>query len=175
MPSLEALLAAILRLSPDNQVELAKRLVAQLKERGLWPPRRPARREEARAVLLFDGGSLGNPGPGYGSYIITLLDGREVRRRVDFRRTLTNNEAEYRTLIAGLRDVHGLFGADAAQVALEVRGDSQLVSEQLQGNWKASDPRMRALRDQALELLQRFRSWHFVRVPRRESVRRLGH
>jgi ribonuclease HI len=118
---------------------------------------------------------LGNPGPGYGSYIITLPDGRELRRPVDFRGNLTNNEAEYRTLIAALRAVHGLFAADVALVDLEVRGDSQLVGEQLQGTWKATDPRMRALRDQALELLGRFGAWRFVRVPRRESVRRLGH
>lgn len=170
----EALLAAIARLSPAEQVELARRLLSRLREEGHWPPR-PAGRSAADLVLHFDGGSLGNPGPGYGSFEITMPDGRPVRRRVDFRETLTNNEAEYRTLIAGLEAIHGLLGEEVAHLSLEVRGDSQLVGQQIQEKWKASDPRMRALRDQARELLGHFRRWRYVQVPRRESVRNLGH
>ena len=175
MPTLEALLAAIARLSPEEQVELARQLVARLKEQGLWSPRARPKRTAADLVLLFDGGSLGNPGPGYGSFIITLPTGKELRRQLDFRRAMTSNEAEYATLIAGLREIHGQLGGDVGRVVLEVRGDSQLVGEQIQGRWKATDPRMRALRDQSLELLRPFRAWRFVQVPRRESVRRLGH
>jgi ribonuclease HI len=175
MPTREALLAAIARLSPEEQVELAKQLLGRLKEEGRWPLPRRAGRPAADLVLHFDGGSLGNPGPGYGSFVITLPDGRPVRKRLDFRATLTSNEAEYRTLIAGLETIHGLFGEDVTRLFLEVRGDSQLVGHQLEGMWKATEPRMRALRDQALDLLGHLRSWRFVQVPRQESVRKLGH
>jgi len=175
MPTRETLLAAIARLSPEEQVELAKQLVNRLKEEGRWPAPPRAGRTTADLVLHFDGGSLGNPGPGYGSFEITMPDGRPVRKRLDFRATLTNNEAEYRTLIAGLEAIHGLLGEDVGRLSLEVRGDSQLVGQQLSGQWKATEPRMRALRDQARELLGHFRRWRFVHVPRRESVRKLGH
>ncbi len=173
MPSKEELLAAIARLSPADQAELAQQLVARLKEEGRWP-RRPTRRGAADLLLHFDGGSLGNPGPAYGTFEITLPDGRRMRKRLEFGR-LTSNEAEYRTLIAGLEAIHGLLGEAVGRVSLEVRGDSQLVGCQLQGQWKATNARMRALRDQALHLLGHFRRWDFVRVPRSESVRRLGH
>ena len=130
-----------------------------------------------RWVLHFDGGSRGNPGPGYGSFVL-LQDGREVRRkRADFGRR-TNNEAEYLALIEGLKDALAYFshqGVDAAQEALEVRGDSQLVLSQVRGNWRAREPRMGVLRDQALKLLGRFGRYTLVQVPRSKSVELLGH
>ena len=54
-------------------------------------------------VIVFDGGSQGNPGPGYGSYqLARAADGRKDLVRLDFGRDMTNNEAEYHTLIASL-------------------------------------------------------------------------
>ncbi len=131
-----------------------------------------------RLVLHFDGGSKGNPGPGYGSYVI-LGDGRELRRRhLSLGPRLTNNEAEYRTLIAGLQDALGWLAAqkaDPAGEALEVRGDSQLVLCQIRGDWKAREPRMAALRDRALALLRLFGRYTLCQVPRSRSVEVLGH
>jgi len=131
----------------------------------------------SRWILHFDGGSRGNPGPGYGSYVL-LHDGREVRRkRHEFGRR-TNNEAEYLALIAGLEDALKYLagqGLDPANETLEVRGDSQLVLSQVRGNWKVHEPRMGVLRDQALELLGRFEKYTLVQVPRSKSVQVLGH
>lgn len=56
MPALEDLLAAILGLPPADQVELARRLIEHLERSCLWPPP-----QAPDLVLLFDGGSLGNP------------------------------------------------------------------------------------------------------------------
>jgi ribonuclease HI len=58
-------------------------------------------------IVIFDGGSRGNPGPGYGSYRLRTRDGREDVRRLEFGEAMTNNEAEYRTLIAALDDLIG--------------------------------------------------------------------
>lgn len=131
-----------------------------------------------RLVLHFDGGSRGNPGPGYGSFVL-LEDGHERRRRrLSLGPCLTNNEAEYEALIAGLQDAATWLqarGRDPAQVQLEVRGDSQLVIRQLRGTWKAREPRMAALRDRALALLRRFGTHRLVQVPRRRTVELLGH
>ena len=130
-----------------------------------------------RWILHFDGGSRGNPGPSYGSYVL-WYDGREVlRRRCEFGRR-TNNEAEYLTLIRGLEDTLRTLeaqGLDPAQETLEVRGDSQLVLAQIRGEWKVHEPRMGVLRDQARQLLRRFGRYSLVLVPREESVRVLGH
>lgn len=129
-------------------------------------------------ILHFDGGSRGNPGPGYGTFVL-LWNGREVRRqRAEFRSLMTNNEAEYEALIAGLQaalDWLQSRGVDPREVAIEVRGDSQLVMCQLAGTWKAREPRMAALRDRARALLCRFGSYVLRQVPRGQSVRLLGH
>lgn len=173
MPRVERLLEQISRLSPAEQVELAGRLLSRLKAEGFWPP--PARFEgPADVVLLFDGGSRGNPGPAYGSFRLLLPDGPRDHLRLEFG-LLTGNQAEYHALIAGLKEALRLLGEKAGHLALEVRGDSRLVEEQLQGRWKARSPKILALRDEARELLRRFHAWRFVRVPRADVVKHLGH
>mgnify|MGYP003879574695 CR=1 FL=1 len=130
-------------------------------------------------VILFDGGSHGNPGPGYGSYRLTrTADGRSSTVRLDFGEEMTNNEAEYRTLIAALEGLIGRIQAahrDPSEFTVEVRGDSALVLRQIEGRWKAKDNRMRALRNRARELLSRFKAHRLVLQGREESVRDLGH
>lgn len=129
-------------------------------------------------VLIFDGGSKGNPGPTYGSYLIKSrsLPGRSIERLTWGRGT--NNEAEYRALISGLR---GLLkelekvGIEPGRVRLRITGDSKLVLNQLSKDWKAKSPRMRDLRDEALPLIERFGDVSFVHQDRSESVRILGH
>jgi ribonuclease HI len=130
-------------------------------------------------VIIFDGGSKGNPGPGYGSYALRRSsDGKEQIVRIDFEREMTNNEAEYESLIEALRGlIERIERADRSpeDFDLEVRGDSALVLNQVRGNWKAKDDRMRDLRDQARILLSRFKDWQLVHHDREESVRILGH
>ena len=130
-------------------------------------------------VLIFDGGSLGNPGPGYGSYaLIRASDDKEQVVRLDFDGEMTNNEAEYDTLIAGLSDLIQRLVEEERnplEVSIEVRGDSSLAINQVSGVWKARDERMRVRRNRARELLSRFAAFRLVLQPRQESVRILGH
>jgi ribonuclease HI len=126
-------------------------------------------------LLVFDGGSLGNPGAGYGSYALFEGNGPGSAQRLNFPGALTNNEAEYQTLLAALRDLLNRLGDRAAGSTLEVRGDSALVIQQVLGAWKAKDERMRALRDEARGLLRRFARWRLVQQPREDTVRVLGH
>jgi len=130
-------------------------------------------------VLVFDGGSRGNPGPGYGSY--ALARGRDSAPEVvhlDFNREMTNNEAEYESLLASLEDLIARIrraGRDPAEFTVEVRGDSALVINQVAGLWKAKDARMKALRNRARALLSCFAGCALHTQPREESVRLLGH
>jgi ribonuclease HI len=130
-------------------------------------------------VLVFDGGSKGNPGWGYGSYAITRVqDGSQRIERLDLGDDYTNNEAEYDALIAGLEDlIQRIEGAGEQPQAysVEVRGDSSLVLNQVQGKWQAKDSRMRERRGRCLRLLRRFHSVDLKLQPREESVRVLGH
>jgi ribonuclease HI len=141
------------------------------------PAGRPAK-SMTEYVLVFDGGSQGNPGPSYGSYRFGLRNGHLGNpRRLSFGEG-TNNEAEYASLIAGVEAVLAdleAHKAEPAEVRLEIRGDSQLVIRQLEGAWKAKDARMREFRDKARSLLDAFGAIRYVHQPRSRTVRLLGH
>jgi ribonuclease HI len=126
---------------------------------------------------VFDGGSRGNPGEGYGSF---TYKGLVVRWQTGilYPGKTTNNQAEYMTLIAGLRSI--LFdcqalGLSSREVSVEVRSDSQLVVNQVNGRWKIKNAELRKLQIDATKLLGQFAKWELGWHPRSESVRILGH
>ncbi len=178
--TIQGLLEAIAALSEPERQDLLSRLreiygvPAPLQQMGLglsqgeWTG-------PADFLIVFDGGSRGNPGAGYGSYAV--FDGTQPAQvqRLEFPGLMTNNEAEYHTLIAALAALAERLGQQAAQTSVEVRGDSQLVIQQVLGHWKAKDERMRDLRDQARAGLRRFDRWRLVGQPREDTVRVLGH
>ncbi|MEV5983913.1 bifunctional RNase H/acid phosphatase [Streptomyces sp. NPDC052051] len=97
-------------------------------------------------IVEADGGSRGNPGPaGYGSVVCDAATGQTLVERAEFIGTATNNVAEYRGLLAGLRAAHEL-DPDAR---VSVRMDSKLVVEQMSGRWQIKHPAMKPLALQA--------------------------
>ncbi|MGW4288201.1 bifunctional RNase H/acid phosphatase [Streptomyces sp. NPDC004673] len=97
-------------------------------------------------VVEADGGSRGNPGPaGYGAAVSDAATGETLAEAAEFIGVATNNVAEYRGLLAGLRAAHALD--PEARVA--VRMDSKLVVEQMSGRWKIKHPDMRPLATEA--------------------------
>ncbi|MBK8050566.1 MAG: reverse transcriptase-like protein [Anaerolineales bacterium] len=138
----------------------------------------PGQAPERPIGLIFDGGSKGNPGFGYGSYALRWPGQAQQIVQLQFGNGVTNNEAEYDTLIAALEAVHKRLldgGADPATARLEIRGDSQLVINQVTGEWKCTDERMRTRRDRVRELLRTFGAWQLTHQGREHSVRVLGH
>jgi ribonuclease HI len=131
-----------------------------------------------RFVLIFDGGSRGNPGAAYGSYRLQRSGAAALPIcRLNFGHG-TNNEAEYKALLAGLRGLENVLaqaGLRPADVALEVRGDSRLVLEQLRGAWKVKNARLAPLHRDADSLLEIFGEVRLVHQNRGRSVRVLGH
>ncbi len=127
-------------------------------------------------LIVFDGGAIGNPGKGYGSFEILQNDApvHPVERR-EYGMNVTNNVAEYKTLIAALTWLAETLGEASQQAVVDVRGDSQLVIFQVTGRWKIKKPHLAGLADEVRMLMMRFKSvslsWH----PRIMSVRRLGH
>ena len=142
---------------------------------------RDAALKPARAVagadytVVFDGGSLGNPGKGYGSYEIARPEGTVAGRQVQFGNNMTNNQAEFRALIAALEDLLERVGPRADTLSVAVRGDSQLVIRGLTGEWRVKHAGLQPLHRQAADLLRRFGNVDLAWHPRRESVRTLGH
>ena len=90
-------------------------------------------------TLFFDGASRGNPGAaGAGAVIRHDATGAIVFEVAEFLgRDVTNNEAEYVSLLRGLE------GARRLKInTLDVKGDSKLVVHQVNGEWKVKTPRL---------------------------------
>ncbi|MGC9499626.1 bifunctional RNase H/acid phosphatase [Streptomyces sp. WG7] len=97
-------------------------------------------------VVEADGGSRGNPGPaGYGAVVLDAATGQTLAEAAEYLGVATNNVAEYRGLLAGLRAAKEL-DPDAT---VHVRMDSKLVVEQMSGRWKIKHPGMKPLAAEA--------------------------
>ena len=126
-------------------------------------------------TVVFDGGSLGNPGKGYGSYEIAGPDGTVAARQVQFGNDMTNNQAEFHAIIAALEDLLERVGPRANALSVAIRGDSQLVIRGLTGEWRVKHPGLQPLHQRAADLLRRFGTVDLAWHPRQESVRAFGH
>ncbi|WP_405755824.1 MULTISPECIES: bifunctional RNase H/acid phosphatase [unclassified Streptomyces] len=105
-----------------------------------------------RFVVEADGGSRGNPGPaGYGAVVLDPATGETLAERAEYIGVATNNVAEYKGLIAGLKAAREL----AADAEVQVRMDSKLVVEQMSGRWKIKHPDMKPLAAEAASILPR--------------------
>ncbi|MEU9349593.1 bifunctional RNase H/acid phosphatase [Streptomyces griseoloalbus] len=97
-------------------------------------------------IVEADGGSRGNPGPaGYGAVVSDAATGETLAEAAEYLGVATNNVAEYRGLLAGLRAAHELD----PQATVHVRMDSKLVVEQMTGRWKIKHPAMKPLAAEA--------------------------
>ncbi|MFF5261010.1 bifunctional RNase H/acid phosphatase [Actinomadura viridis] len=120
-----------------------------------------------RLVVEADGGSRGNPGPaGYGALVRDALTGEVLAEVAEAIGHATNNVAEYRGLIAGLRAAAALDPAARA----EVRMDSKLVVEQMSGRWKIKHPDMIPLALEARELASGLDAVTYTWVPRARNA-----
>ena len=131
--------------------------------------------------VTTDGGSLSNgtaDSAGYGSYHLESRTRQKQTIRLDFGSGVTNNEAEYQTLIAALKDLVGRIqqaGKSPSGYSLLVHTDSQLMGGQLTQGWKIKAANLRPLVDEATALIQAFGRCDLVKVPREKIVRVLGH
>lgn len=169
------------RLSRQELIDLVlnlKHLFAEAPEPPAPSPPRAAVTPGTRPVyaIAFDGGSLGNPGLGYGSYEVSGPGiGTQTGHKLEFGQNMTNNQAEFQALIAGLESLLAILGDDAASASIVIRGDSQLVIRGLKGEWRIKHAGLQPLFHHASDLLRRFDSVTLTWQPRDASVRTFGH
>ena len=118
-----------------------------------------------RVHVYFDGASRGNPGPAAVGFVL-VDDSGIVAEGGETIGTATNNQAEYAALITAL-EVATDYGFDEAHV----RGDSELIVNQIRGEWDTNDPQLREKRVRARELLVRFDDWQLTHIPRESNDR----
>ncbi len=116
------------------------------------------------ASLYTDGASRGNPGKAAIAYII-IEDDRILREHGEAIGIATNNEAEYRALIAGLKAAAAL---DLHEVA--VHSDSELMVKQMNGSYAVRSARLLPLYKQATEAKSMFDRVTFTSLPREDPT-----
>lgn len=113
------------------------------------------------AKLYTDGGSRGNPGPSAAAFVICRTDGSVVKKAGSYLGTLTNNQAEYRGLEAGLTEAIRL-----GIKKLLVYMDSELIVRQLNGIYKVKNKDLMPIFQKVQSLSGSFEQIEFIHVPR---------
>ncbi len=118
----------------------------------------------ARAVAQVDGASRGNPGPSAVAAILCLPTGEEVLSVAKKIGRATNNVAEYRAVLEGMR-----LARELAVRELTIHLDSELVARQLIGRYRIRNADLAALAREVSEESRHFERCRFEHVPREQN------
>jgi ribonuclease HI len=116
--------------------------------------------------MYTDGGARGNPGPAGIGVVIEDGAGKELKLIGEFVGQGTNNQAEYKALLKGLREAAILGGTD-----LTCYLDSELVVKQLTGLYKIKEAGLQVLAAEVLKLTGKFSKIEFRHVRREKNAR----
>lgn len=114
-----------------------------------------------KARLSTDGGSRGNPGPAAAAYVLETEDGTVLDAHGETIGVATNNVAEYRALVDGLRKAVELQVDD-----LEVVSDSELLVKQMRGEYRVKNKALIDLSLEASRLARQIGSVRYTAVRR---------
>lgn len=115
----------------------------------------------SRLTVFCDGAARGNPGPAGIGVVVKGEGGRTVAELAQGIGPATNNVAEYRAAIAGLR-----LAAEHGARRVQLRSDSRLLIEQLSGRFRVKNPTLRRLHEEARAVIKGFDRVSMEHVPR---------
>lgn len=129
--------------------------------------------ETNRITIYCDGGSRGNPGPSAAAFVITKANLELKIKNSEFSKFLgkaTNNEAEYSAVIFALKKIKHLIGGEKAKKSeIEIKMDSELVVNQLNGKYKIKEKDLIPFFIEIWNLKIDFNKIKFTHVPREEN------
>ena len=114
-----------------------------------------------KIIAYIDGGSRGNPGPAAAAFVLNDASGAQLKAKAFFLGKTTNNLAEYTALVKAIEA--------AAQIGAEqliVFSDSELLTRQINGQYKVKSEQIRPLYHQAVSLLEKFKGWKVRHIAR---------
>lgn len=117
--------------------------------------------EHGQWSLYCDGASSGNPGPAGAGFVLIDPDGEIRLKRSDYLGEATNNVAEYRALIMGLKAARHLEIRN-----IQIHSDSELLVRQITGAYRVKKHHLIPLYQEAQKELQNFQSYAISHVPR---------
>lgn len=115
-------------------------------------------------ISYTDGGSRGNPGPAAWGYVLKDAAGNLVEQRCEYLGVTTNNQAEYRGVLAAVRRAREL-GAER----LDMRMDSLLIVKQMLGEYRVKDQGLAGIYLLIHNELIHFKKVTFTHVPREQN------
>ena len=118
-----------------------------------------------KVIIYVDGASRGNPGPAAIAAIIHDEKGKPIvslARRIG---TTTNNEAEYRAIIAGLQKAVSMGIRE-----VELKSDSELVVKQINGRYKVKKATLRTHYQKVIQLIGSLEDFTIAYIPREQNA-----
>lgn len=101
--------------------------------------------------LYSDGACRGNPGAGGAGAVITDMEGSVLWEGKEYLGNCTNNIAEYKALILGLKGA-----LSEGYKKLEVYLDSELLANQINGSYRVKNENLKVLMAEVRTLLASF-------------------
>jgi len=117
-----------------------------------------------KLILHSDGGARGNPGPAGIGAVLTTATGEVIAEISRYIGKTTNNQAEYRALLAGLEKAKDLQVKDVVCYL-----DSELIVKQLKGEYKVKNADLKPLVASIHDLVTYFKEISFTHVPRAQN------
>ncbi len=114
-----------------------------------------------KLTIYTDGGARGNPGPAAAGVIIKDATGKKLAGYGEYLGKQTNNYAEYSALISGLKKAMAL-GATEVECVL----DSELVTKQMNRQYKVKEPTLQKLFIQTYNLASAFKKATYRHIRR---------
>lgn len=115
-------------------------------------------------IAYTDGGSRNKSKDGAIAVVLTDENGKVVYQLARYLPGVTSNEAEYHAILQAV-NIAERFCRDVI-----IRSDSELASKQLDGIYRTTCPRLRALRRHIIKrLLESFDTYRFEHIPREEN------
>src|SRR5205085_1016435 len=134
----------------DDALKLLRGAAVRLQNEK--PAEPPPRLDGHRKLFIFsDGAARGNPGPAGAGAVIKDAGGKVLYELKQALGKTTNNVAEYKGLLLGLRKAQQLGARE-----VEVRADSELMIKQLKGKYAVKSEGLKPLFNEAKALLSLF-------------------
>jgi len=120
-------------------------------------------------TIYTDGGARGNPGPSAIGVVINCAG--DIKKYGEYIGEATNNEAEYQAVIFALKKLKQLIGKEKAksETEAEIHLDSELLANQLNGEYKIKEKRLQELFLEVWNLKQDFKKVIFQYIPREDN------
>ena len=117
-----------------------------------------------KAIIFTDGCAEPNPGPAAIGFTIRDERGKLLASVCQAIGHATNNQAEYRAIIAALEKASGL-GVNQ----VEIRSDSELIVRQINGQYRVKNADLKPLYLKVKQLQSRMTTFSISHIPREQN------